>query len=87
LTATAKGVSAAIKGKDGKVDQRVQPRHRRVGIVPIPRTSGWKRWASKPTRAIIKTDGMCRTNVPGIWAIGDVTPGRPGWRTRRATKA
>jgi dihydrolipoamide dehydrogenase len=40
----------------------------------------------KTERGIIAIDGYGRTNVKGLWAIGDVTPA-PGWRTRPATKA
>jgi dihydrolipoamide dehydrogenase len=40
----------------------------------------------KAERGIIQIDGHGRTNVKGVWAIGDVTPAR-GWRTRPATKA
>src|SRR3546814_14282444 len=30
----------------------------------------------------IDTDAMCRTNVPGLWAIGDVTA--PPWLAHKA---
>ena len=37
----------------------------------------------KAERGIIQVDGLCRTNVPGIWAIGDVTPGP--WLAHKAS--
>jgi dihydrolipoamide dehydrogenase len=36
----------------------------------------------KTTKGHIDTDAMCRTNVPGIWAIGDVTA--PPWLAHKA---
>jgi dihydrolipoamide dehydrogenase len=50
---------------------------------PIPRISGWRRWASNPTKGHIKTDGLCRTNVEGIWAIGDMSA--PPWLAHKAS--
>ena len=35
------------------------------------------------TKGHIDTDPMCRTNVPGIWAIGDVTA--PPWLAHKAS--
>jgi dihydrolipoamide dehydrogenase len=40
----------------------------------------------KPTSAISRPTASGRTNVKGVWAIGDITAA-PGWRTRPATKA
>ena len=37
----------------------------------------------KTTKGHIDTDPMCRTNVPGIWAIGDVTA--PPWLAHKAS--
>ena len=37
----------------------------------------------KTTRGHIDTDGACRTSVPGIWAIGDVTA--PPWLAHKAS--
>ena len=39
----------------------------------------------KTDRGHIVTDGYGATNVPGVWAIGDVALGRRARRTRRAT--
>ena len=37
----------------------------------------------KTTKGHIDADPMCRTNVPGIWAIGDVTA--PPWLAHKAS--
>ena len=34
-------------------------------------------------RGHIKTDGLCRTNVKGVWAIGDITA--PPWLAHKAS--
>ena len=48
-----------------------------IGRRPLHRrASGWRRSASKlDNRGRVETDGHFRTNVPGIWAIGDVIVG------------
>ena len=37
----------------------------------------------KTTKGHIDTDPMCRTNVAGLWAIGDVTA--PPWLAHKAS--
>ena len=44
-----------------------------IGIVPNTENIGLESLGIKTTKGHIDTDPMCRTNVPGIWAIGDVT--------------
>ncbi len=84
LKATATGVSVAIKGKDGKV---VQSEFSHcivaIGIVPNTENIGLEELGIKTTKGHIDTDPMCRTNVPGIWAIGDVTA--PPWLAHKAS--
>ncbi len=84
LKATATGVSAAIKGKDGKV---VQGDYSHcivaIGIVPNSENIGLEALGVETTRGHINTDPMCRTNVPGIWAIGDITA--PPWLAHKAS--
>jgi dihydrolipoamide dehydrogenase len=84
LKASATGVSAAIKGKDGKV---VQSEFTHcivaIGIVPNTENIGLEALGIKITKGHIDTDSMCRTNVPGIWAIGDVTA--PPWLAHKAS--
>jgi dihydrolipoamide dehydrogenase len=84
LKASATGVSAAIKGKDGKV---VQSEFTHcivaIGIVPNTENIGLEALGVETERGHIKTDPMCRTNVPGLWAIGDVTA--PPWLAHKAS--
>ncbi|PQM29144.1 dihydrolipoyl dehydrogenase [Sphingopyxis lindanitolerans] len=83
LKATATGVSAKIKGKDGKVES-AEYSHAivAIGIVPNTENIGLETLGVKTTKGHIDTDAMCRTNVPGLWAIGDVTA--PPWLAHKA---
>ena len=84
LKATATGVSAAIKGKDGTV---VNGEYSHcivaIGIVPNTENIGLETLGIATTKGHIDTDTMCRTNVPGVWAIGDVTA--PPWLAHKAS--
>jgi dihydrolipoamide dehydrogenase len=83
LKADAKGVAARIKTSDGKsADQRFSHAIVAVGIVPNTENIGLETLGVKTTKGHIDTDGLCRTNVPGIWAIGDVTA--PPWLAHKA---
>jgi dihydrolipoamide dehydrogenase len=84
LKADAKGVAASIKLKDGKIEER-RFSHAivAVGIVPNTENIGIDKLGVKTTKGHIDTDAMCRTNVPGIWAIGDVTA--PPWLAHKAS--
>src|SRR3546814_2922173 len=53
-----------------------------IGIVPNTENIGLEALGVKTTKGHIDTDAMCRTNVPGIWAIGDVTA--PPWLAHKA---
>ena len=84
LKATATGVSAAIKGKDGKVvNSEFSHCIVAIGILPNTENIGLEELGIKTTKGHIDTDPMCRTNVPGIWAIGDVTA--PPWLAHKAS--
>ena len=84
LTADAKGVAARIRTSDGKtVEQRFSHVIVAVGIVPNTENIGLEALGVKTTKGHIDTDPMCRTNVPGIWAIGDVTA--PPWLAHKAS--
>jgi dihydrolipoamide dehydrogenase len=83
LKADAKGVAAKIKTSDGKSsEQRFSHCIVAVGIVPNTENIGLEPLGVKTTKGHIDTDPMCRTNVPGIWAIGDVTA--PPWLAHKA---
>ena len=84
LKASATGVSASIKGKDSKVVQGdFSHCIVAIGIVPNTENIGLEALGVETERGHIKTDPMCRTTVPGIWAIGDVTA--PPWLAHKAS--
>jgi len=84
LTADAKGVTAKIKTSDGKsAEHKFSHCIVAVGIVPNTEDIGLEGLGVKTTKGHIDTDGMCRTNVPGVWAIGDVTA--PPWLAHKAS--
>ncbi len=84
LKATATGVSASIKGKDGKVvASEFTHCIVAIGIVPNTENIGLEALGVTTDRGFIKTDPMCRTNVAGLWAIGDVT--QPPWLAHKAS--
>ena len=84
LKADAKGVAATIKTADGKVkEQRFSHCIVAVGIVPNTENIGLEKLGVAMDRGFLKTDPMCRTNVPGIWAIGDITA--PPWLAHKAS--
>ena len=85
IEATDAGVTATIKGKDGK-DIAGEYSHVvvAVGIVPNVENLGLEDVGIEPDqRYHIKVDGYGRTNVAGIWAIGDVTA--PPWLAHKAS--
>jgi dihydrolipoamide dehydrogenase len=84
LTADAKGVTAKIKTSDGKTnEQRFSHCIVAVGIVPNTENIGLEVLGVKTTKGHVDTDPYGRTNVPGIWAIGDITG--PPWLAHKAS--
>jgi dihydrolipoamide dehydrogenase len=84
LASDGKGVAARIKTADGKVaDQRFSHCIVAVGIVPNTENIGLEKLGIKTSKGHIDTDAMCRTNVAGISAIGDVTA--PPWLAHKAS--
>ncbi|AHE55745.1 dihydrolipoyl dehydrogenase [Sphingomonas sanxanigenens] len=78
------GVTASIKGKDGKVTTtRFSHVIVAVGIVPNTENIGLEALGVKTDRGHIVVDGFGRTNVEGIYAIGDVTG--PPWLAHKAS--
>jgi dihydrolipoamide dehydrogenase len=80
-----KGVKAAIKTKDG-TDTSHDFSHVivAVGIVPNLENIGLEELKIEPDKRFhIKTDPYGRTNVPGVWAIGDCTAGP--WLAHKAS--
>ncbi|MDE2340091.1 MAG: FAD-dependent oxidoreductase, partial [Alphaproteobacteria bacterium] len=85
ITTTDKGVTAEIKAPDGKVTaEEFSHVIVAVGIVPNVENIGLEDLGVEPDQRFhIKTDAYCRTNVPGIYAIGDVTAGP--WLAHKAS--
>ncbi len=84
IDVSAGGVKAAIKGKDGKVSTSdFSHVIVAVGIIPNTENIGLETLGIKTERGIITIDDYGRTNVPGVWAIGDVTPGP--WLAHKAS--
>ncbi|WP_431470966.1 dihydrolipoyl dehydrogenase [Sphingosinithalassobacter sp. LHW66-3] len=80
-----KGVTATIKAKDGK-SATTEYSHVIVAIGIVPNTAdiGLKELGvAMDERGFLKTDGACRTNVDGVWAIGDITA--PPWLAHKAS--
>ena len=84
IETNASGVKTSIKGKDGKV---VTGDYSHVivaiGIVPNTEEIGLEALGVKTERGHIVTDGTCKTNVDGLYAIGDVTA--PPWLAHKAS--
>jgi dihydrolipoamide dehydrogenase len=85
LTPGANGVTAKIKGKDGTVtSEEFSHAIVAIGIVPNVENIGLETVGVEPDKRFhIKVDGYGRTNVEGIWAIGDVTG--PPWLAHKAS--
>jgi len=84
LAADANGVAAKIKTSDGKTaEHRFSHAIVAVGIVPNTENIGLEALGVKATRGHVETDPYGRTNVPGIWAIGDITA--PPWLAHKAS--
>ena len=84
LKATAKGVTAKIKGKDGKVTtQEFSHAIVAIGILPNTENIGLEGAGAKMDRGFIQIDGYGRTGTKGLWAIGDCVPGP--WLAHKAS--
>src|SRR6195952_4547963 len=84
LEPSAKSVKATIKLADGKTETGDYSHVIvAVGIVPNTENIGLEALGGETARGHIETDEMCRTNVPGLWAIGDVTA--PPWLAHKAS--
>jgi len=81
----AKAVKAKITDKGGKAEE-TEFSHVivAIGIVPNLENIGLEELGVEPTdKFLIKIDDLGRTNVKGIWAIGDCTPGP--WLAHKAS--
>ena len=79
------GVTASLKAKDGAITE-AEFSHMivAIGIVPNVENLGLEDIGVEPDKRYhIKTDAYGRTNVAGVWAIGDVTEGP--WLAHKAS--
>ena len=84
ITTSATGIKAKIKAKDGKItEEDFSHVIVAVGVVANTENIGLETLGIPTERGIIQTDPMGRTNVKGVWAIGDVTPGP--WLAHKAS--
>ena len=84
LKVGAKGVTAKVKGKDGKVETGEYSHVIvAIGIVPNTENLGLEKAGAKLDRGFIQIDPYGRTAAKGLWAIGDCTPGP--WLAHKAS--
>lgn len=77
VAVTKKGVSIAYTDKDGTA-QKLDADRLIVSVGRIPNTDGLNAEAvglQFNERGMIEVDDHCRTNLPGVWAVGDVVRG------------
>ena len=80
LVAGPKGVKATVKGAG---EQDFSHAIVAIGIAPNSEDIGLEALGVKTDRGHIVTDGYARTNVEGVYAIGDVTG--PPWLAHKAS--
>ncbi|MGB7404083.1 MAG: FAD-dependent oxidoreductase, partial [Pacificimonas sp.] len=84
IDVSGKGVKATIKGKDGKATTSDYSHViLAIGIAPNSEDIGLEELGVTTEKGHIEIDAYGRTNVDGIWAIGDVT-GAP-WLAHKAS--
>jgi len=84
LKANAKGVTAKIKGKDGKVTtEEFSHAIVAIGIQPNTANIGLEAAGVKMDRGFIQIDDYGCTGTGGLWAIGDCVPGP--WLAHKAS--
>lgn len=77
IKATKKSVSIDYTDKDGNA-QKLDADRLIVSIGRVPNTDGLNAEAvglKLDARGMVDVDGHCKTNLPGVWAIGDVVRG------------
>ncbi|HEV7288670.1 dihydrolipoyl dehydrogenase [Sphingomonas sp.] len=85
ISADKNGVKAKITGKDGKaVAGEYSHVIVAIGIVPNTADIGLKELGVEvDDRGFLKTDPACKTNIDGLYAIGDITA--PPWLAHKAS--
>ena len=72
---SGKGVKATVKTKKGDVSLEADILLSAVGVVANVENIGVEALGIKMDRGLVVVDEYYRTNVPGIYAIGDMIPG------------
>jgi dihydrolipoamide dehydrogenase len=84
LEVGANGVKATIKDKDGKATtSEFSHVIVAIGIVPNTENIGLEALGVETDRGFLKTGPDCKTNVEGLYAIGDITA--PPWLAHKAS--
>ncbi|MEO5492954.1 MAG: dihydrolipoyl dehydrogenase [Sphingomonas sp.] len=84
LEVGATGVKATIKDKDGKATtSEFSHVIVAIGIVPNTENIGLEALGVEMDRGFLKTGPDCKTNVDGLYAIGDITA--PPWLAHKAS--
>ncbi len=83
LTPEGEGVRARIKAGDKATDEMFDRVILAIGIAPNSENIGLEALGVQTERGHILTDPFGRTNVPGLWAIGDVCG--PPWLAHKAS--
>jgi dihydrolipoamide dehydrogenase len=85
IEAGAAGVKATITAKDGKATaSEFSHVIVAIGIIPNTEDLGLKELGvAMDDRGFLKTDPACKTNIDGLYAIGDITA--PPWLAHKAS--
>jgi dihydrolipoamide dehydrogenase len=74
LTAEDQGVQVKVSGKDGEKTLEAEQALIAIGFKPNTKDLGLEEAGVKLTeRGFIEIDERMATNIPGIWAVGDIT--------------
>jgi len=77
VSTAKKGVTIAYTTKDGEA-RKLDAERLIVSVGRVPNTDGLNAEAvglKLDERGRVAVDGQCRTNLPGVWAVGDVVSG------------
>jgi dihydrolipoamide dehydrogenase len=84
IAADGNGVKATITAKDGKAaESSFSHVIVAIGIVPNTENIGLEALGVEMDRGFLKTGPDCKTNVDGLYAIGDITA--PPWLAHKAS--
>lgn len=76
VEASGKGVKATVKTKDGEITLEADIVLSAVGVVSNIENIGLEGLGVKTDKGKVIVDSYYKTNVDGVYAIGDITPGQ-----------